>query len=337
MAAHLAPTCHVPAAASPRVPTGVRGSSLHVSHPMLARVWFVALIAIAFQTVLSGAMAADVPRRVVSMNVCTDQLAMLIASEDQLHSVSYLASDPNTSALAAEAAGLTVNHGLAEEVFLMQPDLVLAGTYTTRTTVTLLRRLGIRVEEFTPATGIADIRTSILRMGQLLGRDERAIELVAELDHGIAELAAPRPTDKTVATYYANSFTSGAGTLADEIIKLSGLANLADELGFSGTSRLPLELLVLAQPDLVVGGNEFYGAPALAQENFTHPAYRAVAGAGKPVAVPSPYTICGTPFTVEAARMLRAAAKDGEHSNEKGRHAGAAAGLPFDIDQGAQP
>jgi iron complex transport system substrate-binding protein len=80
------------------------------------------------------------------MNVCTDQLAMLIAGEGQLHSVSALASDPRTSAMAGEARAFPANHALAEEIFLMQPDLVLAGTFSARATVGLLRRLGFRVE-----------------------------------------------------------------------------------------------------------------------------------------------------------------------------------------------
>ncbi|MEL6267927.1 MAG: ABC transporter substrate-binding protein, partial [Pseudomonadota bacterium] len=49
--------------------------------------------------------AAQPPARVVSMNLCTDQLAMLIASPGQLVSVSYLARDPASSAMAAEAQG----------------------------------------------------------------------------------------------------------------------------------------------------------------------------------------------------------------------------------------
>ncbi|MDR7222822.1 ABC transporter substrate-binding protein [Aminobacter aminovorans] len=272
------------------------------------RAWLPALAGLAAVSGASVPAAAEPPERVVSMNVCTDQLAILVAGEGQLHSVSYLASDPNTSVLADRAKGLAVNHGLAEEVFLMQPDLVLAGTYTTRTTVALLRRLGIRVEEFAPDSSIADIRTNILRMGEVLERRERAAELVAELDRGVAELGEGGASHKTVATYYANSYTSGAGTLVDEIVKLSGLVNVADKLGLSGTARLPLEMLVLSKPDLVTGGSEDYGAPALAQENFVHPAYRAVAEQGRAVAVPSRYTICGAPFTLEAARLLRDAA-----------------------------
>ncbi|WP_245417379.1 ABC transporter substrate-binding protein [Aminobacter sp. AP02] len=261
--------------------------------------------------------AAEQPRRVVSMNVCTDQLAMLVAAEGQLHSVSYLARDPNTSVLADRTHGLVLNHGLAEEIFLMRPDLVLAGTYTTRTTVELLRRLGIRVEEFAPDSSIADIRLNILRMGEVLGRNERAAALVAELDQGVAELAGAKASQRTVATYYANSYTSGSGTLVDEIVKLSGLVNVADTLGLRGTARLPLEMLVLASPDLIAASDENYDAPALAQANFVHPAFRAIAENGRSVALPSRYTICGAPFTLEAARLLRGAASKLDQENAR--------------------
>jgi iron complex transport system substrate-binding protein len=42
---------------------------------------------------------AEPPRRVVSMNLCTDQLAMLVAAPGQLLSVSRIARDPRVSAL----------------------------------------------------------------------------------------------------------------------------------------------------------------------------------------------------------------------------------------------
>lgn len=257
----------------------------------------------------SPAMAGEAPKRVVSMNVCTDQLTMLVAGEGQLHSVSYLAGDPSTSVLAGQAGRYQLNHGLAEEIFLMHPDLVIAGTYTTRTTVDLLRRLGIRVEEFAPENSIDDIRASLTRMGDLLGRPERAAELVAELDRGLSELAANRPPDRTVALYYANSYTSGTGTLVDAVVDAAGLVNLADRLGIVGTAELPLELLVLAAPDLVAGDEARYARPALAQEIFVHPAFKALLSKARPVVVPSPYTICGAPFTLEAARILQDAAR----------------------------
>ena len=90
---------------------------------MLAGLWLVGMA--------SGA-AAERPQRVVSMNLCTDQLAMLLAAPGQLISVSYLAQDARSSAMAEAAQGFEMNHGLAEEIAFLRPDLVLAGRYTTR-------------------------------------------------------------------------------------------------------------------------------------------------------------------------------------------------------------
>ena len=66
------------------------------------------------------------PQHVVSMNLCTDQLAMLLAAPGQLVSVSHVARDPRASALADQAMAYPVNHGDAEEIYLAKPDLVLA-------------------------------------------------------------------------------------------------------------------------------------------------------------------------------------------------------------------
>src|SRR5690606_12598919 len=129
------------------------------------------------------------PRRVVSMNLCTDQMAMLVAAPGQLFSVSHLAADPTSSVLASQAAHYAVNHGQAEEIFLMQPDLVLAGTYTDKATVDLLKSLGIQVEEFAPESSFDDIRDNLRRMGNLLGQRQRGEELVADLDRRLAAVS----------------------------------------------------------------------------------------------------------------------------------------------------
>jgi iron complex transport system substrate-binding protein len=254
--------------------------------------------------------ATAAPRRVVSMNVCTDQLAMMVAGEGQLYSVSNLASDPRTSALAAQAGRYAINHGFAEEIFTMKPDLVLAGTFTSQATVDLLKRLGFRVEQFAPAASFEDIRADVMRMGQLLGHEEKAKSLVAQMDADLEALHSRPVGDSTVALYYANSYTSGTGTLADAVIRASGLRNIGETLGLTGTVKLPLELLVLADPDLVVAGDGSYRAPALATEAYAHPAFRALAG--EAVASPGQFWICGAPFTVEAARRLQDAALAGQ-------------------------
>jgi iron complex transport system substrate-binding protein len=250
---------------------------------------------------LAPLAAAEPPRRVVSANLCTDQLAMLIAAPGQLVSVSHVARDPVSSAMAAEAEGFAVNHGTAEEIFLLAPDLVLAGEYLGPDARLTLERLGLRVETFRIDSSLKDVRANILRMGALLGRAARAAELVATLD---AALAPPPPGPRpTAALFYANAYTSGAGTLAHEILTQAGLDNLAARRGVSGLTRLPLEILALEAPDLLVLGQD-YATPALAQQVLRHPAARAL-GADR-AAIADNLWVCGLPQTAQAVMALRA-------------------------------
>src|SRR6056297_2690090 len=118
--------------------------------------------------------ASEPPARVVSINLCTDQLALMLAAPGQLVSVGNLAQDPRSSPMAEAARRLPGNAARAEEIYLMRPDLVLAGRFSSRATVAMLRRLGVKVVEFDPAYSLADIADRIAGIGRALGREDAA-------------------------------------------------------------------------------------------------------------------------------------------------------------------
>ncbi|SOC05025.1 iron complex transport system substrate-binding protein [Rhodobacter sp. JA431] len=250
------------------------------------------------------AWAEPAPARVVSINLCTDQLAMLLAAPGQLRSVTMLARDPSVSVLAELAQGYKVNHGKAEEIYLDRPDLVLAGRYTAQTTVNMLRDLGIRVEIFEPAQSFADLRADILQMGQVLGRDRAAAEIVAAFDTRLAQLQAKQPEGPrpVAATWSARGYMSGSQSLAAEIISTAGYDHLAERLGRKGGSFLPLEALVLADPDLVIEGHSRAGH-ARSEEVMAHPALHVLTG--RKAAVQTPDWVCGLPAVLDAVEGLR--------------------------------
>lgn len=277
-----------------RVPVSAQIKHLVAALAMLASPW------------TSAVGYTQIPRRVVTMNACADQLAMLISGEGQLYSVSALAADPAGSVLAREAKRYVLNNGFAEEIFMMRPDLVLAGTYTARTSVAMLRRLGIRVEDLPPTNTFAEIRAQIRHVGRLLGRSQRAEELVAKLDRRLSALAASKPGAQRplAALHYFNNYTSGSGTLAGEIVTLSGFRNLGTELGLVGTVHLPLEQLIMAKPDVVIAENKTERVQIHAYDSFDHPALQNATGRKAFLSIPDKYWVCGAPFTAEAVRML---------------------------------
>ena len=255
---------------------------------------------------LASSTVSAAPGRVVSINLCTDQMAMMIAAEGQLVSVSMLAADPAVSMMAEEAAAYPQNTGLAEQVFQLKPDLVLAGTYTTRPTVDLLKRLGIPVAEFPPASSLDDVRKNLVRLGVLLDRGQAAAALIADMDESLAALAAMPATARTAALYYANGYTSGENSLAGEMIARLGLVNIAATTGLDSLGRLPLERLLMAAPEVIIGGDVGYDAPSLAQQGFSHPAFVAAAEKADYVVLPSRYSICGGPFNVAGISLIAA-------------------------------
>ncbi len=244
--------------------------------------------------------AAEAPRRVVSTNLCTDQLALMLAAPGQLVSVSALAQDPGVSVMAGAAAALPANHGRAEEVFALRPDLVLAGQYTAAAGTALLSRLGIAVEVFPPARSFDDIRTAIRRMGVALGREDRAEAVLARFEADLAAVADAQAGDRPEAALYeAQGYTAGDDSLAGEMLAAAGFVNVARS---EASLFLPLEELVARDPDLLVTGRPHAGA-SRAEELLAHPALRETAAVRTQVA---PHWMCGIPqVTAEVARLAR--------------------------------
>src|SRR5262245_65663910 len=56
------------------------------------------------------------PKRIVSLNLCTDELVLRLAEPRNIAAVTWLARLPNASNVAERAAMVPINHGLAEEV-----------------------------------------------------------------------------------------------------------------------------------------------------------------------------------------------------------------------------
>ena len=247
-----------------------------------------------------GAGAQAQPARVVSMNLCTDQLAMMLAAPGQLISISDLARDERSSAMADQARAYPVNHAGAEEIFLLQPDLVLAGSYSDLATLTMLERLGIRVERFPPAFGLDAVEQGMRRMGQVLGRQAEG-DALADAFAARRKALSAAPDGPMAATYAANGYTNGGGSLSGEIVKAAGFRNLGESLGLQGGGVLPLELLLLAKPDLVISGDTYPGA-SRSEEILRHPALLEMTA--QKLRVEDRDWLCGLPAVLDVVDRL---------------------------------
>jgi len=248
---------------------------------------------------MSVSATADTPR-VVSLNVCTDQFVMLIADDSQIVSLSEISTDILSSAMAAEASQYHQNNSGAEEVYLLQPDIVLAGIYTAKATVNMLESLGIRVEKFEPANTVEQIIGNIKRTGQLLGHTDRANTLVRNFESKLAELTMGINNRPRAALYYANGYTTGKNTLAGQILDLAGFSNIASEVDIHWGGTLPLELLIISKPDVIITGTTYPGS-SRSEEILKHPALKPL----RHVSSTDANWVCGTPHILKAIEDLQ--------------------------------
>ena len=254
----------------------------------------------------AAAVAGDKPGRIVSMNLCADQLVILLADRDRIASVSYLAARPEASSMADAAADIPLNYGTVEEVLPLEPDLVFAGAFTTRPTVFLLRKLGRPVVELPAASSLAGVRANIRMIAEAVGEARRGEDLVAGLDADLAAVETPAETRPSAMTYSGGGFTSGGETLPNAVIEAAGFRNLARVMGLTGSGQLPLEALLIARPDLLIIGRRRVGQ-ALANETFRHPALARAFGRVATVRMPDRLWICETPHVADTVRRLATA------------------------------
>lgn len=272
--------------------------------PSDLKPWLAALVLTGAAAFAATAGADPRPQRVVSINLCTDQLALMLADPGQLISVSKLAQDPSSSSMADLARAYPTNGSGAEEVYLLKPDLVLGGTFTSPATVSMLENLGIRVELFAPARSLADVPKRLKQMGKALGQEDKAATMIATFETDLATLSAAPEHRPRAALYYVNSYSVGDHTLAGDILRAGGFANVAAEAGLRQGGTLALEQLILLDPDVIIEGRDYPGQ-ARAEEVLHHPALHALSGTRVAGTVTDRDWICGTPLVLSAVRNIR--------------------------------
>ena len=250
------------------------------------------------------------PQRVVSLNLCADELALRLADPGVVKSVTWLSQDSRSANMAAMAAALPANDGHAEEALAYDPDLVLVGPFADPASIALLKEVGAPVVEVGAPQTLDGVRRQIRDLAATLGEPRRGEALIADMEARLASVAVDpsQPRLKAV-VLRPNGFTVGPGSLVDEILTRAGLDNLAARLDIAADQQVPLEVVALLGADVLILDRDKQSAPSLADAALDHPAIAALARRMTIVSLPSRLWTCGGPEIVEAVERLAAAAK----------------------------
>jgi iron complex transport system substrate-binding protein len=251
----------------------------------------------------ASALAADAPRRIVSFNVCADQLVLALADHGQIVGLSPYAADPAVSTEVDKARNFPRLGWQAESVIPLDPDLVLVGSWDRSLTRRLLLSLGFRVLAVDVVADLAGAYAQIRELAALLGHPDRGETLIASIEAARARLAATRLPSASALLVGNGGYTVGPASLAAALMAEAGLKPPAGAFqGYGG--YVPLEKLIMLHPDFLVLSSLVGKADGQGALYLTHPALRAFYPPDRRILLPSRYTLCGGPSLIAAFDYL---------------------------------
>ncbi len=243
------------------------------------------------------ALAGERPGRVVSLNLCADQLALALADRDQIRTLSPLARDRSISILADRAGDIPANAGRGEAILFAGADLVLVGPYDAGVRRDLLERQGARTLELDVWRSLAEGRDQIRVVAAALGQPDRGEGLIARIDAALERARGLVPPGTSILTYYRRGWVPAVDSVVGEVLRHMGFTLHQDRLGVRRGGVVRLERIVAEPPDYVlideVAGRDLDHGSAL----LVHPALAAVLPPARRLSILGALAICGGPGT----------------------------------------
>ena len=227
--------------------------------------------AFVFASILSALLAsgagAAAPRRVASLNLCTDELLLMLAAPGHIASVTHLSQNKAETPLWRLGRQHRKNDGSLLSVVGLAPDLVLTMGGGARDRTRIAQRLGIRTLDLPFPEGVSDIERSISLVGTALGQKARAEALLSE----ITALKRSRPSAPLDTIWLGGGGRSvAANGLAGEWMLLAGFRQRA----LRG-DRVSLEQMLVSPPHILLRSDYRSGQYSGEQRWLAHPLAKA--------------------------------------------------------------
>lgn len=257
--------------------------------------------------VASLSCSASAAPRIVSMNICTDQLLLAIADSAQIMGLSRFSRDPRQGWIGDEARKYPILSGGAEDILVLKPDVVAASAFDKRSTREMLKANGQNLVEFPIPRTLADVREQIRKMGDLAGHPERATAEIARLDAAIAG-AKQAAVGKhfRLLPLSRRGWVPGRDSFVGAILAEAGLVSAAGELGIDFGGFVSMEEIIRLKPDFLVVSDAGERAEDDGRAFLLHPALERFYPRSRRIVIPERLTECGGVLLADALNALSA-------------------------------
>ena len=269
---------------------------------------FRCLLVFALATTLGGCgMESTEPgsvparaQRIVSLDFCADQYVLKFVERDRILAVSPDAGR-EFSYMREAALGLPVVRPVAEDVIILEPDLVVRSYGGGPQASVMFERAGVPVYNVHWGQNIDEILDVIGETARALGSAEQGLAVAAEMQSRLASLRA-NASGADILYMTPTGVTSGPGSLIHEMLSAAGLENFQTRPGWW---PIPLERLAYEQPDLLaVAFYESLADHPHVWSAIRHPVAQNQLDHGTVIPIEGAWTACGAWFLMDAVESL---------------------------------
>jgi iron complex transport system substrate-binding protein len=258
----------------------------------------------AFATVLAASLlalepaGAAAPARVASLNLCTDELLLVLAAPEQIVSVTHLAHKPAETGLWRQGRRYPSNDGSLVSVVALKPSLLVTMGGGARDRASIAERLRMRVLDLPFPQSIADVKRSIGTLAAALGRGGAGNRLIGQIE--ALEQSAPRRRHDAIWLGGGGRSVAPDG-LSAQWMRLAGLK----QRRLTG-ERASLEELLVRPPHILLRSDYRSGQYSAEQRWLSHPLARRPRRSRTLTTDGRPWTCMGPSMVAEVLRLRKA-------------------------------
>ena len=229
---------------------------------------------------LEGVVTLEAPpQRILTYSLGHDEMLVALAPPERIAALGSLTGEPAYSNVADIAPEYPVFERGAENVLAVEPDLLIVSAFTDADLVALVKDAGVPVVRPALESSAEGNIPNILLLGYILGVEDRALELAAEIESRlslIADRVPPvgdpgRPSVISISRWSDSISVAGGGTSGTGIIESAGGVNAAARDGIDGFQTISTESIAAMNPDFIIIPQDDDGGVALRDDLLNDP------------------------------------------------------------------
>lgn len=260
----------------------------------------------------------DRPQRILTLSLGFDVMTMGLVPSERFAAVHVNASDPGISCIVEESRNIKTKLYLYpfETILKLEPDLIIASTWTKPEMIQGYRDLGYSVIVCKGPDNVEEVKQTIALLAEAVNEQEAGKRIINEMNRQLQEIEATlsKRSDKIPVGMLVSQMTSygGKGCMFDELCTKARVCNGIAKMGLFNGQYVPKELVVACDPDFfMVSAPRIQSSAAsrkFKEEYFADPALTGLHGLNNITFIPDRYLYSATQNCVYAIKGIANAA-----------------------------